>query len=121
MKKIMILAFLISTSLLQGQDRWRELVLATSNGVSLNGNFINNFSVNLSYELDKDFTLSSWNGVNHTHNEKQSWFASQTTLDKKIKKLTLGTGYLYGASGVNSTVRSNELYFIFKLQYRIKL
>lgn len=121
MKKIIMLVFLINTFLSQGQSQWRELVLSTNNGVSNNGNFINNFSINLSYELKNNFSISSWNGLNYTHNDKQSWFASQTTFDKRIKKLSLGAGYLYGASGVNSILKSNEIYFIFKLQYKIKL
>lgn len=108
---------LLITSLSYSQEKWRELSFTNVTGTTVQGHLFNQTSANLSYELNNNYFITSWNGVNYNFYTKQNWFASQSTIDKKIKQFVIGTGYQYGGQLSQTT----ELFFIAKVQYKIKL
>lgn len=130
MKKIILTAVLFTAFLFSyGQEKWRTVTFTSLNNVNVTerDEFIPQLSVSLDYEIVKDISISSWNGMAYSTFSDTSWFASQTTLDRRMSNFVIGAGYLYTTSGSNnlfSPVASNDVkqfYVSVKLQYRIKL
>ena len=112
----------------QAQDKWRTITFtAVSNAATQDNSFLPQFSASLDYELFEQFAVVSWNGFAYNTLNRSSWFASQTTLDKRMGGVTIGIGYLYTTNAgsiflpVAETGVNNEFYLSLKLQYRIKL
>lgn len=133
MKKIlMVFLLVLAFNTVQAQEKWRTLTLTAVNSASAQTNtFLPQFSAALDYELFDGFAINSWNGFAYNTNLQTSWFASQTTLDKRVGSknvTTFGLGFLYTTNGTNNlfspvgqTGAQNDLFLTFKLQYRIKL
>lgn len=115
----------------QAQEKWRTLTLTSLTNLSTEtGELMPQFSVSLDYELAHDFYISSWNGMSYNSAAETSWFASQSTLDKRLlknKAFVVGLGYLYSTNGFQTFVPApgtdvtDELFLTLKFQYRIKL
>lgn len=121
MKKLIFLLFLTVFSG-YSQEKWRELSLNVVNGINLNGHTFTQVSANLSYELGKKYSLSSWNGFNYNYSTNQSWISSQTTVDKRLNKFVTGVGMQYGLGQFAQPLDFvNNTYFVVKVQYKIKL
>jgi hypothetical protein len=125
MKKIILGGLLLASFLGYSQEKWRELSFANVSGVTVDGHVFNTFSASLSYELAKNFSITSWNGLSYNFYNKNNWVASQTTIDKRIKKLTIGAGFQYGTGTIVQFVQPvnfrENMYIVGKIQYRIKL
>lgn len=133
MKLIIItLLSIITFSSCVAQEKWRTLTLTAVNSASMQTNtFLPQFSAALDYELFDGFAINSWNGFAYNSDFESSWFASQTTLDKRMGSkniVTLGLGFLYTSSGdnnifapINGSEIQDDLFLTMKLQYRIKL
>lgn len=126
---LFIMAFAL-TVICNAQDtpKWRTLTFTgIANAGTHNNSFLPQFSASLDYELIENFGISSWNGFAYNTINNQSWFASQTTIDKRISNTTVGIGYLYttNSSGIFAPIgvtgNENNFYLSMKLQYRIKL
>lgn len=99
MKKLLLLLLLLSCVSISAQEKWRTLTLSTTNGLSMNGEFITTSSMNISYELNKGYSIESWSGFNYNAGSKYVWMSNQTTLNKSFKHLTVGVGVLYTQGG----------------------
>lgn len=133
MKKIlMVFLLVLAFNTVQAQEKWRTLTLTAVNSASAQTNtFLPQFSAALDYELFDGFAINSWNGFAYNSNFESSWFASQTTLDKRMGSkniTTLGLGFLYTTSGDNNLFSpignsgvENDLFLTIKVQYRIQL
>ena len=128
MKKVLLTVLLLLNLSVYSQEKWRTLTFGTTLNFKQHNNSITQLNASLDYELNNSFFISSWNGLSFNPNNKTSWFASQTTLDKRIKGFTFGVGYLYTTNStigsyipINIMDKKDELYFTIKLQYRIKL
>jgi hypothetical protein len=130
---IIILLAIIAFNTCEAQEKkWRTLTLTAVNSASAQTNtFLPQFSAALDYELFDGFAINSWNGFAYNSNFESSWFASQTTLDKRMGSkniTTLGLGFLYTTSGDNNLFSpignsgvENDLFLTIKVQYRIQL
>lgn len=110
------------------QEKWRTLTFtAVSNASTQTQTFLPQFSAALDYELVENFSVVSWSGFSYNTTTDTSWFASQTTLDKRIGGFTVGLGYLYTTNGVDIFAPigqggfENDFFLSMKFQYRIKL
>ena len=94
MKNLLLLLLLSSVSI-SAQDKWRTLTLNTTNGLSINNEFITTSSINISYELDKGYSIESWSGLSYNTASKYKWITNQTTLNKSFKSIAIGVGILH--------------------------
>jgi len=127
MKKQFIILILcaVTSSLCYSQEKWRNLNFTSVSGISLKGEYFSQISSNLSYELNNNYFISNWNGFNYNYVKKQGWFASQTTIDKKLKQFVVGAGYQYNYGLIYNNAPDINLkdnsFLIVKCQYNIKL
>lgn len=116
---------LLLSTICFSQEKWRVLTFSNVTGTTIEGSLITTATATLSYELSNDYSISSWNGISYRADNKQSWLASQTTFDKKVKSFTFGVGYLYGTGNTNTFISNNVLtsdtFIVVKLQYSLKI
>lgn len=124
MKYITILLLTLSLNGL-AQDKYRALTLGTTNHVNKSFQFINQVNYNLSYELNNNYFISSWSGLNFNHNTQSSWLVSNTTIDKQINDITIGLGVLYTdwrkQTNQFEAPTKDNIFFTVKFEYKIKL
>lgn len=123
MRKLLILGIILLSFSAKSQEKWRELTLGATNGVNLNGQMFTQASANLIYELKNKYSITNWTGANYNYSTKQSWFSSQTTVDKRLKQFIIGSGFQYGLGQFTQPIilSKNDLFLIVKIQYKIKL
>jgi len=108
MKKVLLSILILVSSIALGQDKWRTLTLSTTNGLSIDSEFITTSSINLSYELAKGYSIESWSGLSYNASKNYSWMSNQTTLSKSFKSFSMGVGVLYTQERVGGLINANS-------------
>lgn len=123
MKKVITILILIISLSGYSQEKWRTFTIGTTSNVNNEIGLVQQVRASLDYELSNNYAISSWNGYSYTQQNESSWFASQTTIDKRFGGFTVGAGYLYteNVSQQVIAIKSSDLFFTVKLQYRVKL
>lgn len=124
MKKLFFsLLFVLFFSGVKSQQYWRTLTISTIAGTDGKNKF-NTVSAALHYDLKNRFYVSNWTGfqVQRVGNIN-SWFSSQTTINRYIGQWNVGIGHQYGMFSVpNSRIlNNNSSYFVSSISYRFKL
>jgi len=122
MKKLLFSLLLVCiTYTINAQTKWRTLSFTNINGVTTTGQAFTMLSSTLSYELNNNWTLSSWSAANLNSNKSNSWVSTQWTMTKKLnKQWVFGGGLQYG-NGMNVQYQTKQTYLITTLTYTIKL
>lgn len=150
MKKLITIAMLFIAILTSGQDtgipdadiiaipdipvkeesapstnRWRTITVGNLSGVTVSGYFLTTFSLSLSYELKKEWSINSWAGVNYNYSYNGGWGSVQVTANKTVGGFNLGGGMMYGAGAIGSPFPEefymNDLSFIVTISKRFRL
>jgi hypothetical protein len=122
-KTILITIITLLTLTVKSQDYWRTLTLSTIAGTNGVDRF-NTVSASLHYDLKNKFFVSNWTGLQiQRTGEINSWFSTQTTINKYIGKWNVGIGHQYGLFSIpNSRIlKNNSSYFVSSVSYRFKL
>ena len=118
MKKAVLVIFLFVGFYANAQEKNRSLSFSLTEGVSIKGKLVTQFSTYLDYEINNGLTISSWTGASFGD---QEWLSSVTTINKGKKNFTLGTGIMFN-SGINEqTFNQQNLYGVIRIKYKIKL
>lgn len=106
-------------------NRWRTLTVGNLSGITVSGYFLTTFSLSLSYELKKEWSINSWAGVNYNYSYNGGWGSIQITANKNFAGFNFGGGMMYGAGAIGSPFPEqfymNDLSFIMTISKRFKL
>jgi hypothetical protein len=105
--------------------KWRTISFGSLSGVTVSGYFLQTLSMAISYELEKDWSINTWSGVNYNFSYNGGWASTQITANKQIIGLNVGGGMMYGAGAIGSPFPEgfymNDLSFIVTVSKRFKL
>lgn len=140
MKKLITIVMLFIAILTVGQEadmivipdipapsarKWRTISVGNLSGVTVSGYFLTTFSLAVSYELKKEWSLNSWAGVNYNYSYNGGWGSIQITANKTLAGINLGGGMMYGAGAIGSPFPDgfymNDLSFIVTISKRFRL
>ena len=123
MKTVLLsIALLIATATLS-QEKWRRISISTGTAVSIDNIVVSKASVNLFYELNKEYSFQVWGAyVGSITNE---WIGGKSVLIKNIKggfKFESGLYYENGSrDGLNLGVVNRNLFLGVRLTKEFKL
>jgi hypothetical protein len=104
---------------------WRTLTTSSMSGVTFSGKYLQTLSVAVDYELQHNYSISSWSGVNYNYSYNGGWISGQVTLNKKLSKYNIGLGVMYGSGNMNTPLPDNivnrDISGIFVISRRFKL
>jgi|TARA_R110000787_G_scaffold14155_2_gene43980 hypothetical protein len=100
MKKLLLLTLFITSSVMYSQEPYRTLTVSTTNGSTIDGQFMSTMSANLSYEIKNKVLLNSWTGINYNYDGKSGWISNITTLNKSYNTFNIGVGVVYNSGFV---------------------
>ena len=123
MKTVLLsIALLIATATLS-QEKWRRISISTGTAVNIDNIVVSKASVNLFYELNKEYSFQVWGAyVGSITNE---WIGGKSVLIKNIKggfKFESGLYYENGSrDGLNLGVVNRNLFLGVRLTKEFKL
>ena len=124
MRKIILLLIILITNNSYSQEKWRALTLSSVSGIDLSRNKFTTLSAGLHYDLERKYFLSSWTGLFVQTNPKttNSWFSTQTTINRYMGKWNVGLGVQYGSVQTPniSYFTNNNTFLITNVSYRVK-
>lgn len=123
MKKLLALAFimLISANIMAQE---KSITFSSLAGVNINGNTLNQQSMNIYMDLTKRTSIESWSGFG-VRQELNSWFTTTTTINRSYNNFKIGAGAMFMSGDQNGFINNNvsfenDFYFVAKLTYKIK-
>lgn len=124
MKKIIFLLLLIVSNKSFSQEKWRALTLTSVSGIDIQRNKFTTLSAGLHYDLERKYFISSWTGlfVQTSPKNSNSWFSTQTTINRYVGKWNVGLGVQYGSVQTPSIsyFTNNSTFLITNVSYRVK-
>jgi hypothetical protein len=120
MKKFIYVFILISSSVF-AQDKWRSLGVTNINGTNFTGTHFTTISSNLHWDFNKRYFLTNWTGFQVQYgNQKGAWFTTQTTINRYVGNWMVGVGGQYGLASDPGIlyIRNKNAFAITSVTYR---
>ena len=128
MKNLILLMLLGLSSVAFSQEKeeeykpWRTLTVSNMTASTFEGETLNLTSANISYELNRKYSVQSWTGFNYNFKQNSGWISSQTTINRSLKHFILGVGVMYNSGFVNVIQEpSGKTFGVVTISKRFKL